>query len=242
VGVRQAWRSTAVSSLARVESCDLPAAGWQVSAHSWRLSIVCAEFEGLSASELRAAFNDGSPVPRDYYIGDLPDLVRIEGPFFVATQLDDVCRTSTSRFGRIAACGVTGREFPGRCQAYRLMKSADSEGITGNFVTRALSSCDAGSADLSRQLRANDLPLRGFYGWSLTPERRRVAMRLYASAMDREFHEAACEAAAPMPGARDIPECHFVFRPSRPPSSGGPALPRLATIRRLASWPPSHNP
>ena len=37
-------------------------------------------------------------------------------------------------------------------------------------------------------------------------EQKRLAMRLYASAMDRRVREAACEAAASMPEARDIPE------------------------------------
>jgi hypothetical protein len=32
-------------------------------------------------------------------------------------------------------------------------------------------------------------------------------MRLYASAMDQEFRTVACEIAATMPEARDIPEC-----------------------------------
>jgi hypothetical protein len=32
-------------------------------------------------------------------------------------------------------------------------------------------------------------------------------MRLFASAMDPDFHSAACSAAAAMPEAKDIPEC-----------------------------------
>jgi len=166
-----------------------------------------AEFEGLSASELHAAFFDSVPIPRDYQLYDLPDLARLIGPLFVATQLDDICRNSENRFGRFAACDVTGREFPGRCQAYRFLSDAASDEIAESFVTRALRSCEAQERELIRRLRSNDLPLRGFYGWSLTPEHRRDAMRVYASAMDLEFREAACEIAATMPEARDIPEC-----------------------------------
>lgn len=171
-----------------------------------------AEFEGLPASDLRATFTGNSRIPRDYYMRDLTDLVRLDGPFFVATQLDDICRNSKNQFGRIASCDVTAREFPGRCQAYRLMREADSEGITGSFVTRVLDGCEAEERDQIRRLRSNDLPMRGFYGWSLTPEHRRGAMRLYASAMDLEFHVAACEVAASMPEARDIPECSLPRR------------------------------
>jgi hypothetical protein len=166
-----------------------------------------AEFEGLSTSEFHAEFNDNVPIRGDYLVHDLPDLVRLVGPFFVATQLDDICRSSKNQFGRFAACSVTAREFPGRCQAYRLVADAIPEGTAGGFVTRAIRSCEAEAKELIRELRSIDLPLRGFCGWSLTPERRRVAMRLYASAMDLEFHSTACEVAATMPEARDIPEC-----------------------------------
>jgi hypothetical protein len=166
-----------------------------------------AEFEGLSASELRAAFHDRVPIPRDYQLYDLPDLVRLAGPLFVATQLDDICRNSENRFGRFAACDVTGREFPGRCRAYRFLRDAASDGIAESFVTRALRSCEAQERALIRQLHSNDLPLRGFYGWRLTPEHRRNAMRVYASPMDPEFRDAACRLAATMPEARNIPEC-----------------------------------
>ena len=166
-----------------------------------------AEFESLSASEIGANLDDSSPVPRDYYMRGLPDLVRLVGPFLIATQLDDICRHSENRFGRFAACDVTGREFPGRCQAYLLAGGPTPGGIGGGLAAKALRTCEAEMQDLVRQLRSDDLPTNGFYGWSLTPETRRIAMRLYASAMDPEFRVAACEVAATMPEARDIPEC-----------------------------------
>jgi hypothetical protein len=159
-----------------------------------------AEFGGLSANDVRAEAS------RDYYLFDLPDLVRLFGPFFVATQLDDICRHSGNQFGRLAACDVTGREFPGRCQAYQLAPNSTPEGME-SVLTKAFKRCEAETQELILRLRSNDLPQRGFYGWSLTPEHRRGAMRLYASAMDPEFQNAACEVAATMPEARDIPEC-----------------------------------
>ena len=166
-----------------------------------------AEFEGLSASQLRENFGGGLQFPRYYYMRGLPDLVRLVGPFLVATQLDDICRHATNPSGRFAACYVTAQEIPGRCKAYDVAREADVEGIGSIGIARALGSCEAQSQDLIRSLRSNDLPTLGFYGWTLTPERRREAMRVYASAMDPEFHVAACEVAATMPEARDIPEC-----------------------------------
>ena len=159
-----------------------------------------AEFGGLSA-------NDVLPILSDYHLRGLTDLVRLVGPFFVATQLDDICHNPGNRFGRSAACDVTGREFPGRCQAYQLAANSAPDGIADGAVTKVLTRCQTETRELIRHLRANDLPQRGFYGWTLTPERRRLAMRLYASAMDPEFQVAACEVAATMPEARDIPEC-----------------------------------
>jgi hypothetical protein len=166
-----------------------------------------AEFDNLSAAQLHAEFSSHSTIPKEYYLRDLPDLVRLAGPFFVVTQLDNICRESTNRFGRIAACTVTGREFPGRCLAYRLAEEAGPEEIESSFATGVFSSCEAQTKALIRDLRSDDLPLRGFYGWNMTAEHRREAMRVYASAMDSEFHRAACEVAARMPEARDIEEC-----------------------------------
>lgn len=160
-----------------------------------------AEFGGLSANEVRPEV-----ISRDYYLGGLPDLVRLVGPFVVASQLDDICRLSGNQFGRLAACDVTAREFPGRCQAYRIAANSTPEGMEA-VLTKAFKRCEAETQELILRLRSHDLPLRGFYGWSLTPEHRRGAVRLYASAMDPEFQGAACEIAATMPEARGIPEC-----------------------------------
>jgi len=166
-----------------------------------------AEFGGLSNSQLRESVSGEGPVQRGYYVRDFPDLVRLVGPLFVATQLDDICRHSTSPSGRFAACFVTGLEFPGRCEAYDIAREARVEGIGDGLVASAFRSCEAQSRGLVSAIRSGALPSRGFYGWSLTPEHRREAMRVYASAMDLPVHLAACEVAATMAEARDIPEC-----------------------------------
>ena len=166
-----------------------------------------AEFEGLSNSHLRESIGGQGPVPRDYYVRDLPDLVRLVGPLFVATQLDDICRHSTNPSGRFAACFVTGQAFPGRCKAYDFAREASVEGIGGDFVARAFGSCEAQSRGLISDIRSDAPPRRGFWGWSLTPEQRRETMRVYASAMDPQVHLAACEVAAATTDARNIPEC-----------------------------------
>jgi hypothetical protein len=166
-----------------------------------------AEFDGLSDSQLREKVGGEGPIPKDYYLRDLPDLVRLVGPFFVATQLDDICRHSTNPSGRFAACFVTGQEFPGRCEAYGFAREAIVEGIGDGLVARAFGSCEAQSRGLISDIRSDAPPRRGFYGWNVSPEHRRETMRVYASAMDAKVHVAACEVAAKTVESRDIPEC-----------------------------------
>lgn len=76
-------------------------------------------------------------------------------------------------------------------------------------VTEALARCEAQEQDTIGWLRTNNwsLPPGSEYGWSPTAKRHRLAVRLYASAMDVNLRAAACAAAATMPEARDIPEC-----------------------------------
>lgn len=166
-----------------------------------------AEFDNLSASEVYAQFKDSVPIPREYYLHDVHNLVRLAGDLFLANQLDDVCRHSTNRFGRIAACDVTGSVFPGRCQAYRLAQEAGPEQAASNVLARALTSCEARAGDALRALQSNDQLFNDPSGWERMPGYRREVMRVSASAMDAEVHKAACEVAATMPEARDIPEC-----------------------------------
>lgn len=166
-----------------------------------------AEFDNLSASEINAQFKDSVPIPREYYLHDVHDLVRLAGDLFLANELDGVCRHSTNRFGRIAACDVTGRMLPGRCQAFRLAQEAGPEDAARNVLARALESCEARAGDALLDIRSYDQQSSDASGWKRMPGYRREVMRVYASAMDAEVHKAACEVAAMMPEDRDIPEC-----------------------------------
>jgi hypothetical protein len=166
-----------------------------------------AEFESLSESQLREDFGDDGPKVNHYWARDLGDLVRIVGPFFAVTQLDDICRYSTNPSARFAACLVTGQYFPGRCEAYHLAREATAGGIGGDFLAKALRSCESQDLGLIGDLGRGDRWPQGFYGWSLAPQHRRETMRVYASAMDPGVHRVACEVAATTPEARDIPEC-----------------------------------
>jgi hypothetical protein len=136
----------------------------------------------------------------------LSDLMLLVGPLFVATQLDEICRHSTNRSGRFAACTVTGQIFPGRCTAYGYAREAIVGGIEDRFVARAFDSCQAASPRLINDIRS--IMSRGdSFGASVSPKHRRETMRVYASAMDPKVHSAACEVAAKTVEARDIPEC-----------------------------------
>lgn len=166
-----------------------------------------AEFEELSESQLREDFGDDGPRVNHYWADDLGDLVRIVGPFFVVTQLDDICRHSTNPSARFAACFVAGQYFPGRCDAYDLARKATVDGFGGDFLAKVLAGCEAGDHALIEDLRSGAPAAQRFWGWSLTPQHRRETMRVYASAMDPEVHVVACEVAATTPEVRDIPEC-----------------------------------
>ena len=166
-----------------------------------------AEFEGLSESQLREDFGDDGPRVNDHWAGDLWDLVRIVGPFFVVTQLDEICGHSANPSARFAACFVTGEYFPGRCEAYRLARKATADGFGSDFLVKALGSCESLSRGLIGSLRSSDLSGGRLYGLPLSPKHRRETIRVYASAMDPGVRLAACEVAATTPEARDIPEC-----------------------------------
>ena len=126
----------------------------------------------------------------------------------MAGQLDTLCRQLANPSGRFAACYTTAQAFPGRCQYYRLAMEAETEAPRNDRLHKLFAHCEASAREEISGLRAANWPLPDFEsGWSLTPERRRLAMRLYASAIDTEFHQAACEAAFSVPEARDIPEC-----------------------------------
>ena len=147
-------------------------------------------------------------ISRNYEPTGMTDLVGLTSPLYVASRLDSVCRNFPNRFGRFAACMATASEFDGRCRAYGFAREADTEGVEATFVTEERARCETWEPGNIASLRERHWPIPPIQdGWRTTPERHRLAMRLYASALDDSFRAAACESAATMPEARDIPEC-----------------------------------
>jgi len=161
------------------------------------------EFDRLTAGELYSVWNRHSPVSFDYYLRDMWELIRLVGPLQVAEELDTICRNSPNRFGRIAACIATTREFPGRCEAYRLASEADPGGSRASILAKEYKNCKADE----QSIWCEPLRLLDFYGWYASRDHLREAVRVHASAMDTEYHKAACALAARLPESRDIPEC-----------------------------------
>jgi len=174
-----------------------------------------AEFEALSVGQLREDFDSVGPLVNHYWATDLVDLVRLVGPWFVATQLDTICHRSANPSARLAACFVSGEYFPGRCEAFRLAQEANSEGIGGDFLMRKFRSCQTADRDLATDLLSGKMSRSRFGGWSFESPHRREMLRVYASAMNQRVHLAACEVAAKMSEARDIPECTAPLEPER---------------------------
>jgi len=174
-----------------------------------------AEFEALSVGQLREDFDSDGPRVNHYWATDLADLVRVVGPLFVATQLDTICHHSANPSARLAACFVSGEYFPGRCGGFRLAQEANSAGIGGDFLMRKFKSCQVADRDLPVDLLSGKLSRSRFGGWSFDFPHRREMLRVYASAMDRRVHLAACEVATKTSEARDIPECAAPLEPER---------------------------
>jgi hypothetical protein len=164
-----------------------------------------AELEGLSENQLREDFGDDGPRVNHHWATDMFDLVRIVGPYFVVTHLDDICHHSRNPSARFAACFVTAQYFPGRCEAYQLARKATTDGFGGEFLAKLFRSCQARDRSLIDDIRSGAPPR--FYGSSLAPRHRRETLCVYAAAMDPGVHRVACEVAATTPEARDIPEC-----------------------------------
>ena len=166
-----------------------------------------AEFEALSEADVQKQ-NANAPIQSVYALRDAADLVRLVGPFMVASELDQMCVASGNRLARLAACDVTAQMFPGRCGAYQLAIGADGEQAYTPFLVKALKACESRIHGQAEALRSGELLSFGFYGEVETPEQRRDVMRVYASAMDPEIRRAGCKVAATMPEAGDVPECH----------------------------------
>jgi hypothetical protein len=167
-------------------------------------------FERIVTVLIKAELESAGGIGWNYVPRGMDDLTGLTGEFYVASQLDSFCLHLANRFGRFAACEGTAGLFYGRCEAYRLARAADSAGVEATHVTQARARCEAQEVNTIGWLRTNNWSLPpggGDYGWSPSAGRRRLAVRLYASAMDANVRTAACAAAATMPEARDIPEC-----------------------------------
>jgi hypothetical protein len=169
--------------------------------------------ERLVALRIRADFEDRSFTPSlkaadlsrySARIDGFADLMELRGPLFIASQFDKTCRGLTNPFGRIAACFELAREFPRRCEAYRL--AADLPHLEG-LVAGLVSKCTAAGEYWLENLREGKLPQYYFADLNSSADHRREAMRVWASALDREVRDAACKLAVTMWEARDIPEC-----------------------------------
>jgi hypothetical protein len=189
---------------------DVPSSALPRFMSEWKSRQVSGSdvFEQIATVLLRTELKEAWFIRRNYWPENMADLIGLTSPFFIASKLDSFCRQFANPFGRFAACDATAREFGGRCAAYRLAKEADSNGTEADFLAQSLADCEAWTTERIESLRSRNWSLRYFDdGWRQTPERHRLAMRLYASAMDAKFHKAACDAAVNMPEARDIPEC-----------------------------------
>lgn len=142
------------------------------------------------------------------YTPNTADAEGLTNRFYVAGLLESFCRDLANPFGRFAACMALADEFSGRCEAYRLARQANSAGVEAEAVNAAFARCEARKEAAIAFYRSNGwLDPTVSEGWAPTAERHRLAMRLFASAMDPDFRAAACTAAATMPEANDIPEC-----------------------------------
>jgi hypothetical protein len=164
--------------------------------------------ERLATIRLKIELERMTSIRRNYWSPDMYDLIGLTSPFFIAGKLDSFCREFPNPFGRYASCESTAREFPGRCVAYRMALVLDTKGVESGALSKQRDNCEAAAPERIQFYRStNWQPLFWDREWRSTPERRRLTMRLYASAMDTTFHNAACQAAASMPEAIGIPEC-----------------------------------
>lgn len=166
-----------------------------------------AELEGLTENQLREDFGEDGPRVNHHWVLRMYDLVRLVGPLFVVTQLDDLCLHSGNTSARLAACFVTARDFPGRCKAYVIARKATADEFGGVVLAKMFTYCQEAERHHLDDLRSGTTGRIGFYGASMSPQHRRETLRVYASAMDDNVHRVACEVAAAISESRDLPEC-----------------------------------
>jgi hypothetical protein len=162
-------------------------------------------FERITVAQIAADLNDPAPYGRIAW-NDKFELAELTSPFLVATTLDSYCRSFPNVSAQIRACIESAGLYPGRCENYSRARALGYK-IDIPQQTDQIRRCPAQMAAWLDHIRQDHWPLYQTFGWTETPERHRLAMRLYASAPDAEFRRAACEAAAGMPESRDIPEC-----------------------------------
>lgn len=166
-----------------------------------------AELEGLSPRQLRDDFGDDGPRVNHHWAWGLHDLMRLAGPLFVAAQLDELCLHSRNPAARFAACFVVGQHFPGRCAAFQLALKATGDGFGAGYLNMLTESCPVWER---REIRELEQGMgRYWVGRPAGPGPRQDAesLRVYATAMNPAFRQAACEFAARTPELRGLPEC-----------------------------------
>lgn len=150
-------------------------------------------FERLSRAMLTAEYQNLKSLLSGYTPYDMVELAGLTSPFYFASLLDEFCRNLPNPEGRVAACELLAREFIGRCQAYDLARKSVTPNVDLAAVLKIRPWCQWSKEERLEQLRQRPWPDHYLdSGWMPEPERRRATMRLYASAIDREIHEAAC--------------------------------------------------
>ncbi len=174
-----------------------------------------AEFESLTGRELREHFDANGPTVNHHWVLDLHELVRLAGPYFVASQVDDICLRSENPTARFAACYVAAKWFPGRCEGYQLARQATPDAFGAQHLDRRLHSCQKLMHYWIGNLQPGAAQRWAFHGASMAPQHRRETLRVYASAYNPKVRRAACEAAATLE-TRGLPECAFPLQASPP--------------------------
>ena len=142
---------------------------------------------------------------RNYWPHEVLNLAGLTSTLQVANLLDAFCLGSGPVRGRFAACVATAREFPGRCEAYRIALQLTGETEDAHRIANLEFECRLRIPALLDRARMHNWPIRRFGPrWQETPEQQRMRLRVYASAMNPGVRSSVCAEAAKK---IDIPEC-----------------------------------
>jgi hypothetical protein len=142
---------------------------------------------------------------RNYWPNEVIDLAGLTSTLQLASLLDAYCVGSGPVHGRFAACVATARQFPGRCEAYRIALQLAAETEGGQRIAQWECECRTRIPSMLRWARTHNWPIRAFGPqWQETPEQQRMRLRVYASAMNPEVRGSVCAQTAER---IDIPEC-----------------------------------